>query len=141
MTLIDDHAQAFLALVGTDVGPPALVVLDGKVPDGTLPPYVLVYFAQVTPDAETAPDSTDLTFNSDRVELTAWCHSVGTTQAAARMVASRLRAAVLNRTPGVSGRSCWPTRQVDGQPVQPDETTGPAVFDLVDIYRFASLPA
>lgn len=142
---INPHARAVLDLLDADNAPPALVVLDGYVPDGTVAPYVLVYFTVSSPTAEQSPGSVGLTFDQTRVVIEAFCHSVasGTTSAAAgaRAVATRVRNALLNVRPTVSGRTCTPLRHVDNQPPQRDESTGSLVFDQIDVYRYTSVPA
>lgn len=143
---IQAHAQAVLDLLDADNTAPALVVLDGFVPKDPAtqksipPPYVLLYFTVSSPTATDAPDSTDLTFDQRRVVLEAYCHSVGGNAAAARAVATRVRNALLNVKPTITGRTCAPIRHVDNQPPQRDETTGTLVFDQIDIYRFQSVP-
>lgn len=131
------HAQAVLALLDADNTSPALVVLDGKVPTGQVPPYVLVYFADSDPnDAE----SRKLPGASTRHVTDAYCHSVGGDQTAARAVAVRVRTALLDVIPTISGRICLPIRREDGQPVQRDEQTAANAWDKVDVYRLESLP-
>ncbi len=84
--MINEHAAAMLALLDADNDPPALVVLDGKVPTGTVAPYVLVYFDDTDPEL---PDSRPLTGASQRHVVRAICHSVGGNGQAARMVAMK----------------------------------------------------
>lgn len=140
MTVVQAHAAAFLALLDADNTAPALVVHDGRVPDAGAPPYVLVYVTASTPDAVQAPALVDLTMNSDVIEARAYCHSVGGNAQAARAVAGRVRAALLNVTPAVAGRVCWPIRYDDGQAPQRDESTGVLVMDQVDVYCLLSVP-
>jgi hypothetical protein len=141
---IQDLADAFLALLATAPGgPPALTVYDGAVPAGPEPAYALVYFYIETPDGLAAADAVPLTFDSDVIDSWAYVHSVGANPQAARAarsVAGRVRAAVLNQTLSVAGRSCFPIRWHDGQPPQRNEDTGVVVFDQVDIYTFRSVP-
>jgi hypothetical protein len=142
--VVQDLADAFLALVESAIGSPSLVVLDGKVPSGTEPPYALVYFYIETPDGLAAPDAVSLTFDSDVIDAWAYVHCVGADPQAARSaraVSGRVRTAVLNRRLVVAGRSCFPIRHDSGQPPRRDEDAGPAVMDLVDVYRFRSVPA
>lgn len=134
--MLDAHAQAFLALLDADNGPPALNVHDGVVPAGVdvdAQPYVLVYFAAVQPD--TTKEGAAYGF-----QLRAICHSVGGNAQAARMVADRVAAAVFNQTPAVAGRSCYPIEHEDGQPPLRDESTGSLVMDLVDTYVLLTIP-
>lgn len=138
---VDAHAQAFLTLLDADNTAPALVVCDGEVEQGVLPPYVLVYTSVHVPDAVTDPDKSNLAFDSLATRGRAICHSVGTTAASARVVATRVRNALLDVRPAVSGRTCNPIRWVDGQDTNRDEQIGTGVFDVVDVYEFGSSPA
>lgn len=134
------HADAILALLAAAPGgPPALVVYDGKIPD---PPtvaatkYVLVYLSTTT------PTGTSLTSDQDRAVTRAYCHCVGADAIAARAVAGRVAAALLNVKPTITGRVCWPIRDDNsGGPPDRDETTGTLVMDQVAVYRLESLPA
>jgi hypothetical protein len=141
VSVLDDHAQAFLTLLRADVTPPAVVVLDGLVVGTQSLPYTLVYFYISTPDGLVAPDKVSLDFDSDVIEMWAYCHHVGGNAKSARIQAGRSRAAVLNRTPVVTGRSCWPVRWREGQPGDRNEDTGATYVDLVDVYGFSSVPA
>lgn len=131
-------AAAILAILNAVDDPPALVVHDGKVPNGATAPYVLVYFTDTDPEAT---DSRPLTGASQRHITRAICHSVGATAEAARMVADRVRGALLDVVPTVSGRTCQPIRREEGQPPQRDEETLASVFDQVDVYRLESVPS
>jgi len=137
---VEAHAQAFLTLLDADNTAPALVVLDGEVPQGTLPPYVLVYTSLRVPGADVEPDKSSLGFDSIAARGRAICHSVGGNAIAARTVATRVRTALLDVTPTVASRTCTPIRWVDGQDAQRDEQTGAPVFDQVDVYEFTSTP-
>jgi hypothetical protein len=142
---IQDHFDAFLALLSAAPGgPPSLNALDGVVPDGTVPPYTLVYFSIMTPDGLAAPDAVSLHADSDVIDARAILHSVGRDPQgarAARAQAGRGRAAVLNQRLTIAGRSCAPIRWIDGQPPQRnEEIPGSAVFDQVDVYGWRSVP-
>lgn len=139
--MLQAHAQSILDLLDADNTAPALVVLDGKVPTGTVAPYVLVYFRFARPGADAEPDKADLSFDQVSLRVVATAHSVGGTASAARAVAVRVAAALLNVTPSVASRSCFPVRWSDGRDAQHDETTGATVFDQVDVYEFTSVPA
>jgi hypothetical protein len=143
---IQDHCDAFLALLAAAPGgPPILTVLDGKVPDGTDPPYALVYFYVETPDGLTAPGWLSLTLASTAINARAYVHSVGgepQAPKAARAVAGRVRAAVLDQVLTVAGWSCNPIRWLEGQPPRRnEEVPGAAVFDQVDIYGWTATSA
>lgn len=137
---IEAHAQAFLTLLDADNAAPALVVHDGRVPAAATPPYVLVYTSVRRPDAALEPDKSSLTFDQYAVRARAICHSVGGSGAAARSVAARVAAALLNVTPSVVGRVCSPIRWVEGQEPARDEATGATYVDVVDVYEFGSIP-
>jgi hypothetical protein len=134
--MIDEHASVVLALLDADNTPPALNVHDGKVPDGTDPrasPYVLVYFDSNDPDSDF--NAAPYTFT-----LTATCHCVGGNAQAARMVADRVRTALVGVTPTVAGRSCFPISREPGTPPLRDESTGSLVMDQVDVYTLSTIP-
>lgn len=139
MTVIQDHANAVLGLLTASV-PGSTRVLDGFVPVGTVRPYLLVYMFQLTPDAGQAPDAVSFTYDSDVIDWRVYCHSVADNGAAARAVAGQARAALLNVTPVIAGRQCFPIRHREGMPPQRDEETGVLVMDLVDVYGFRSVP-
>lgn len=129
-------ANAGIALLQADLGPPALVVCDGVVPNGTTPPYVLVY-TTVTRPSDDPDNSGD---GKTRVWVVRWiCHCVGGTATSARAVAQRARTALLDVRPTVAGFSAsavGPIRmEGDSQPPQRDETTGALLMDAVETYR------
>lgn len=136
--MIGEHAAAVLALLRAAPGSTPLVVLDGYVSSGTVPPYVLVYFSDLDPEDA---DSRPLEEAPGRYVVWAYCHSVGGNADAARKVANRVRSALLGAVPTVAGRSCFPIRREEGSPPDRDESTGSLVMDKVDVYRLASEPA
>lgn len=138
---VQDHADAFLALMRTAAGSPALVVHDGAVPPDGVPPYALLYFHIETPDGLVAPDKVPLTFDSDVIEAWATVHCVGDNAVRARAVSGRVRAAVLNKVLTIPGRTVFPVRFRQSQPPQRDESTGQLVMDQVDVYVVTSVPA
>jgi len=137
MSVVDDHFTAFFALLQADAG---LNPYDGLVPDGAVR-YSLVYFYVETPDGLAAPDAVNLTLDSDVIDARAYVHNVGVTPAAARIQCGRARMAVLNKTPAITGRTCFPIRWIEGQPPQRnEEVPGTTVFDQVDVYGWRSVP-
>lgn len=121
----DPHATAVLDLLRADT---LLTVYDGVV--GTDPPsaYVCVYFARYD-------DITDqLTMPSDSVVLRVYTHSVAETSMGARIVAGRVRAALMDVRPVVPGRITWPIRHEATVPPMRDESLGVAVIDMTDTY-------
>jgi hypothetical protein len=151
---IQDHCDAFLtALAAAPGGPPSLKVFDGSVTEDGLfgggvfdadPPYALVYFAVETPDGLVAPDAVSLTMLSGPIDSVAIVHNVGASPQAARAaraVAGRVRAALLDVTLTISGRSCFPIRWREGQPPQRnEEVPGSTTSDVVDVYGWRSVP-
>jgi hypothetical protein len=141
---VQDLADAFLALLATAPGgPQALAFYDGAVPDGPEPAYALVYFLIETPDGVGAPDAVPFTLASTVIDALAYVHCVGAepqAARAARAVAGRVRAAVLDQVLTVPNRQCFPIRWDSGQPPVRNELTGLVVFDQVDVYRFRSVP-
>lgn len=139
---IQDHCDAFLTLARAATGSPSLVVFDGRVDDGATAPYALVYFSIETPDGLTVPEWLSLTLSSVVINARAIVHCVGTDPQgakAARAVAGRVRAAVLDKTLTVAGYSCNPIRWIEGQPPQrSEEVPGMPVFDQVDIYGWTA---
>lgn len=133
--MIQAHANAFLALLQPGGGPP---VHDGKVPQGAVTPYLLVYFDDGDPQ-ET--DSRPLTAASQRHVTRATVHGVGTTSSSSRAMQQYARGQLLDVVPAVTGRICAPIRREDGQPTIRDETTGTSYFDSVSTYRLESVPA
>jgi len=142
---IQDHVDAFLALARAAAGSPALTVYDGEVPDDPAPAFALVYFFIETPNGLAAPDAVPLTFDSDVIDARSYVHCVGgepEAARAARAVAGRVRAAVLNKTLIIAGRACFPVRWMEGQPPRRnEEIPGRTVFDQVDVYGWRSVPA
>lgn len=137
---VQDHAAAVLAQLAAS-GTPAMTVLDGQVPDGQVPPYLLVRFTFRSQGADVRPDASDLVFRSLALECTARVYSVAANARAARALVNRVSVALLDWTPTVAGRACSPIRHIDSFEAPPDERTGTAYFEVVDDYRFTSYPA
>ena len=116
----------------------ALTVYDGAVPNPappypTPPPYVLVYSTVAWPADDDTIGSLD---GRSRRLVARWiCHCVGETQQASREVAQRVRAAMLDARPQVSGLQPGFIRDEQDDPPARDETTGVVVFDAVHVYR------
>lgn len=135
--MINDHADAIIALLDADNATPPLVVLKGKVPSDTSPPYVCVFFADTDPELT---DSRSLDGMPQRYMIRAYVHCVGGNETAALAVAQRVRAALRNVTPAVAGRNCFPIRREEGPPPRSDEGTGGQVVTKSDTYRLESEP-
>lgn len=124
-----DLANAGLDLLRAQAG---LVVLDGSVPNGTVPPYVLVYTHIEWPGG--GPGSAlDGVAKSPVVSW--YCHCVGGNGPAARAVAQVVRQALLNARPTVAGLSLGIITHEQAIPPTRDELTGSVVMDAVNVYR------
>jgi hypothetical protein len=137
-TTVEDHVESGLALLRTNTN---LTVYDGLVPKDAPNAYVVVHTFRQRPDGLTAPDKVPLTGTSVAVDMRMYCHCVGSTAAAARLVQGQVEATLLDMTPTVTGRSCFPIRLIDGAQSQPNEETGASVWDNVDVYGWTSVPA
>lgn len=129
--MIAQHAAAFLDLLRAD---PNLTVFDGAPPDLTSPPYVVVWVAV---DSER---SDRLTFESSLATVRFTTHSVATTGQGARIVADRVRQAVLDARLDVPGWQTWPVRHEYGLPPQLDESTGHPLISVIDGWTLATTP-
>ncbi len=136
MSSIQDHANAVLNLLRAD---PLLTVYDGTV-TGTADHYVLVYTFRQLPAGLEAADKASLTGESSTVDMRFYCHCVGVDGIAARAVQARVQTALLDVTPAVAGRACFPIRWVEGQQVRRDDETLQPIFDAVDVYSLVSVP-
>lgn len=135
--LLDElHAQVGLTLLTANPALGPAKVFDGKVPDPTPdPPWVLVYsVVEWTRDGI----GTAITASQITVTTTYYCHCVGLTAAAARVVGMQARQSLLNVRPVITGRNCGPIKQFETVPPQRDETTGRLVMDAVGVYGFTS---
>lgn len=111
----------------------SLVTLDGYVPNGVQPPYVVVYTSIGRPSAD--PDNS--LDGRSRIFTARWyCHCVGGSAMAARAVAQRVRTQLLDVRPVVAGLQCDLIREVPHPPPPVrDEMTGTLVMDALQIYE------
>lgn len=136
MSILQDHADAVLSLLRADA---SLTVYDGSV-TGPVDHYVLVYTFRQLPGGDLAPDKTPLTGDTTTVDMRFYCHCVGSDAMAARAVQGRVQAALLDVTPAVSGRACFPIRWVEGTQSNRNEETLGLVVDAVDVYSLVTVP-
>lgn len=129
------HADAALSLLAADVGPPPLVTLDGVVPNGTVPPYAVVYTHIERPADH---PGNDLGGTSDTYVVRWYVYCVGDTARAAIAVGMRVRAALLDVRPVIAGRSCGPIRLDSSAPPTRDESTGRLVMSSLQIWRLTT---
>lgn len=132
------HADAILALLDADNALPPLVVYDGRVPDGAVPPYVLV---QTHVEYPKSGAGNSLDGQSKTVVARFYCYCVGGNAIAARAVAQRTRAALLNVRPVIAGRECGLIDEEQSIPPDRDEQTGTLVMTAIRVYRLRTDPA
>lgn len=125
------HAQVGLQLLRADTG---LTVHDGSVPDNAQMPYVVIY----THIERMSGPANALDGASKTVTVRWYCHCVAENGIAARAVAMRVRAALLDQRPVIPGRSSDLIRQEQTLPPARDETTGRLVMDAVQVYRLTT---
>jgi hypothetical protein len=135
-TCLNPHAVALLALLRG--GAPALTVYDGHVPANPTFPYCVLYVGW-------GGERTALTADTDQFNGRAQVTSVGANAEAARIVAQRAAARLLDVVPTVAGRSCWPITLELSQPPREDRDVhingiGYPVY-VIDEYRLTSNPA
>lgn len=118
-------AAAFLTLLGTNTN---LTVIDGDVPVGQEPPYLVVYLVGAPKEGD------NLNRRSNEAAPRAYLHSVGTTPAAARIVAGQAAATIVDQRLTVAGWSCGPIKNELSNPPERDESKGVTVMDQVDTY-------
>lgn len=122
--MIDEFATAVLARLRADTK--LLRVYDGAPPDKTAAPYVVVW---VSTDNE---GSERLTVDTSHASLRVITHSVGDTAQGARIIASRVRDALLDVRMPVAGYRAHPLRHEYGLPPTADQSTGHWVLDAID---------
>lgn len=131
----DPHAAAILARLRAVDGLRVFPDASGNPPEAaTELPYVVAWIG-VRYDLGPA-----LVAASTRAVVTITTHSVGATDTAARVVAGRVRGALLDALPAVTGRTGWPIRHDDSPPLRTDESSGRRVYDQIDVYRWETLP-
>jgi hypothetical protein len=136
VSTLQDHANAVLNLLRAD---PLLTVYDGQV-TGTADHYVLVYTFRQLPTGDLAPDKIPLTGESTTVDMRFYCHCIAADAVASRAIQARVQAALLDVTPSVAGRACFPIRWVEGTQSDRNEETLSLVVDAVDVYSLVSVP-
>lgn len=133
------HMDAGLGLLRADTGLTVYPDAEGNTPDphARADHYVRVYTA-IERSAE-HPNST-LAGTSDTWTVRWYCHCVGPNEYSATAVAMRVRAALLDVRPVITGRSCGLIRQEAGNPPTRDEMSGATVEDAQVVYRLVTQP-
>lgn len=135
--MIDAHAEAILALLDAVNDPPPLNVHDGVVPpqvEAATDPYVLVRFSE-------APPGLNYVGVTHVYGLRVSCYCVAGSNNAVRTVAERVRTALQDVTPTVTGRKCFPIRWEESTDMAANERTGSVVAQMVLTYVLRSVPA
>ena len=133
-----DAAAAVLALLAADTN---LRVYDGMVPTdpttGRPPPrpYVVIYAPVGLSTVH------NLTGTSGALEASIQTTCVGDTAESCRIVARRVKAALLDVVPVVSGRASFPIRHEYSEPARVDNDVAPPVLFAVDRWLTQSVPA
>ncbi len=122
----DAHAAAVVAALQAD---PDLTVHDGPPPDGSQPPYVVVWVA-----VERLSDL--LCGSASRSPVWVYTHAVGVSTTAARRVGDRVRGVLLDQRLNVPGWKCAPVRLSSARPPDPAEVAGVTYIDQTDVWRF-----
>jgi hypothetical protein len=130
------HATAVLSLLAGA----GLTVHDGTVPPNPSYPYCALFINAGD------RDTTNLDYASDVQAYDVQVTSVGATAASARIVAAKVATALVDVTPTVTGRTCWPLRVEASQTIREDRDVtipGTATHPLyaVDVYRLMSVPS
>jgi len=119
------HTDAVQALIGAQV-----TCYMAEAPNNPTYPYAVLYADQGLGRRSTlAPDTT-----VRMVTFQTTC--VGEGSEAAQWAADKVRAAVEDVQPSVSGWSCGPVQHLASQPVRRDDDVDPAVFYAVDMWRY-----
>lgn len=124
------HADAIKTLIGA-----AVRLYDTQAPDGAALPYAVLYI-----DDGTA-SRTSLGAVSDRRDVEFQITSVGADPEGVRSVAERVRTAVLDQRPVVTGRTSNPVVQVTADPLRVDRDVTPHRLIAADVYAFTTVPA
>lgn len=133
-----DAAAAVLALLAADTN---ITVYDSLVPvdqtTGRPPPrpYVVVH----APVGKSTVNN--LTGNSGALEALIQTTSVGDTAESCRIVARRVKAALLDIRPVIVDRVSFPIRHEDSLPPRVDNQVQPPVLFAVDRWLTSSVPA
>lgn len=124
------HADAVKTLIGS-----AVRLYEGEAPTNAVLPYALLLM-----DDGVAGRIT-LAATSPQRDAAFQVHAVGADVEGVRSVAERVRVAVLDKRPAVTGRSTNPIQQDFAQPMRVDTDVTPHRLFTVDGYSFVSVPA
>jgi len=129
------HIDAGLDLLRADGGLVVYPDANGYVPTTLADQYVRVY----THTEQTPGDGPNNLGGASATWRVWWyCHCVGQNEYAAAAIAMRVRSALLDVRPTISGRNCGLIRHDGGQPTQRDSSTGVDVYDRLVIYRLTT---
>lgn len=132
--------DAALDRLRADLGPPALAVYpdaEGFVPELPTAPYVRVYSSTEWPKEADANSLDGLSVSA----TTRWyIHCVGETEYAAAAIVMRVRAALLNARPTVSGRTCGLIYQESAEVTNRSELGGAPLYVRPVVYAMVSAP-
>lgn len=127
------HTQAGIARLQADST--LVVVADTPIGVNQAPPYVRVYVHIERPADH---HGNKLSGTSDAYVVRWYCHCVGANDTSSRAVAMRVRSALLDYRPTITGRDCGLIRMESSVPPQRDESTGVMVIDTLQIFTMSS---
>lgn len=131
------HIDAGMNLLRADTGLTVYPDPEGNTPLKPVPPYVRVYTSIENPDGDPGNSLAGLS----STWITRWyCHCVGANEYAAGAMAMRVRVALLDVRPVITGRSCGLIRKEASTQATRDESTGSPVHDRTDVYRLRTEP-
>lgn len=122
------HVTAVQALLTTGL-PAGVAVYDGTVPTTPSQTYTVLY-----PEPGELERSS-LVVTSDHLTFIIQITCVGLTAVQARDVLDAVRGALIDKTPTVAGRNCWPITEEPGTPpIRKDDVTRDPALDQPRFY-------
>lgn len=130
--MIDEHVQAVVTLLESA----GLTVFRADARAATERPYVVLH------TDSGLRSRTGLLAISDRFSMLLQSTCVGDDDWSVKVTADTVSGALLDVSPAVTGRSCWPIENVLSRPVQrDDDLPGQPEFYAVDQWQLDSIPA
>lgn len=142
MSVEADLADAGPALLRADLGPPALVVYPDA--EGNVPatPDVMASYVRWYSSTEWPKDADGNALDGLSVTATTrwYIHCVGATEYAVAALANRVRVALLNAAPTVTGRSCNMIYMEASELTNRSELAATPTYVRTVVYAMVSVP-